>query len=128
MAGSIAVTSADLGGSVTKYTIAWTSDGAGAVNGTTLDLKRGRLLQVKYIPGSGGTQPTNNYVGKVLDADGVDILSNTGAALSNVAAALAAPVMGTSQILPLIDPGPVTPTITGAGAAKTGTIILFVGP
>lgn len=47
MAGSITLTTADLGGGVTKYSIAWTSDASGNVNGTPIALKRGRLLQVK---------------------------------------------------------------------------------
>ena len=93
MAGSIALTTADLGGGITKYSIAWTSDASGNVNGTPVALKRGRLLQVKFAPTNGGTQPSNNYAATLIDADGVDLLAGKGAALSNTAASVAVPVV-----------------------------------
>jgi hypothetical protein len=127
MAGSIALTTADLGGGITKYSIAWTSDASGNVNGTPVALKRGRLLQVKFAPTNGGTQPSNNYAAMLFDADGVDLLAGKGAALSNTAASVAVPIV--SAVSPaFIDPGNFTPTISAAGNVTNGRIDLYVGP
>ena len=127
MAGSIALTTTDLGGGIIKYSIAWTSDASGNVNGTPVALKRGRLLQVKFVPTNGGAQPSNNYGATLLDADGVDLLAGKGATLSNTAASIAVPVV--SAVSPaLLDAGNFTPTITGAGNATNGRIDLYVGP
>jgi hypothetical protein len=123
MAGSIAITSSDIGGGIIKYSIAWTSDASGNVNGSTIDLRRGRLRQVKYAPGTGGAQPTTGYNATLVDVDGVDLLSGGGATLSNAAATMVAPAS------PLfIESQTVTPTITGAGNAKGGTLNLYIGP
>jgi hypothetical protein len=127
MAGSIALTTADLGGGITKYSIAWTSDASGNVNGAAVALKRGRLLQVKFAPSNGGTQPSNNYVATLIDADGVDLLAGKGATLSNTAASVAVPIVSTVSPA-FIDPGNFTPTISAAGNVTNGRIDLYVGP
>jgi len=126
MAGSIALTTADLGGGITKYSIAWTSDASGNVNGTSIALKRGRLLQVKFVPTNGGAQPSNNYGATLLDADGVDLLAGKGTALSNTAATIAVPVVSSTSPA-LIEGGNYTPTISAAGNATNGRIDLCVG-
>lgn len=129
MAGSITLTTADLGGGVTKYSIAWTSDASGNVNGTPIALKRGRLLQVKFVPTNGGTQPSNDYGVTLLDADGVDVLAGKGASLANTTASIAVPVV--SSVSPaFIDPtlGNFTPTVFAAGNVTNGRIDLYVGP
>lgn len=127
MAGSIVLTTADLGGGITKYSIAWTSDASGNVNGTPIALKRGWLIQVKFVPTNGGTQPSNNYAAMLVDADGVDLLAGKGAALSNTAASVAVPIV--SAVSPaFIDPGNFTPTISAAGNITNGRIDLYVGP
>ena len=127
MAGSIALTTSDLGGGITKYSIAWTSDASGNVNGTAVALKRGRLLQVKFAPSNGGTQPSNNYVATLIDADGVDLLAGKGATLSNTAASVAVPIVSTVSPA-FVDPGNFTPTISAAGNVTNGRIDLYVGP
>jgi hypothetical protein len=127
MAGSIALTTSDLGGGITRYSIVWTSDPSGNVNGTSVALKRGRLLQVKFAPTNGGTQPSNNYAATLVDADGVDLFAGKGATLSNTAASIAVPIV--SAVSPaFIDPGNFTPTISAAGNVTNGRIDLYVGP
>jgi hypothetical protein len=129
MAGSIALTTSDLGGGVTKYSIAWTSDASGNVNGSSLALKRGRLLQVKFVPTNGGTEPSNDYSVTLLDADGVDVLAGKGASLSNTAASIAVPVVSSTSPA-FIDPtlGNFTPTVSAAGNVTNGRIDLLIGP
>jgi hypothetical protein len=129
MAGSIALTTSDLGGGITKYSIAWTSDASGNVNGSSLALKRGRLLQVKFVPTNGGTEPSNDYSVALLDADGVDVLAGKGASLSNTAASIAVPVVSSTSPA-FIDStlGNFTPTVSAAGNVTNGRIDLFIGP
>jgi hypothetical protein len=127
MAGSIALTAADLGGGITKYSVAWTSDASGNVDGTPVALRRGRLLQVKFVPTNGGAQPSNNYAVTLIDADGVDILAGKGAALSNTAASIAVPIVSSASPA-FVEAGTFTPTITGAGSATNGRIDLYIGP
>ncbi len=121
MAGLITVTTSDLGGAVTEYSIAWLSSAGGAVSGNTVDLKRGSLLRVSFVPDGGGTQPTDLYDVTILDADGIDILLGGGGDLSNSAASAFQPET-------TVVPGTFTPTITNAGDAKGGKIVLVVGP
>ncbi len=123
MAGSIVVTSSDLGGGVTKYSVAWLSDAAGAVSGNSFDVRRGRLLQTKFVPDGGGTAPTNLYDVTLTDADGADLLVANGADKSSTVASWYAPA---NPII--LEGGPVTPVLANAGNAKGGTLVLIVGP
>lgn len=131
MAGSIAVTSADLGGGYTRHSVAWVSDAAGAVSGNTVPLPRGHIHRVTFVPDAGGTQPTNLYDATLPDEYGVDLLNGTGANLSNAAAAHFVPLMGNGTTLNQRlwhGGGAVTPTIAAAGNAKGGTLHIVVGP
>lgn len=123
MAGSLTNTSSDLGGGITKYNIAWVSDASGVVSLSVVEVKRGRLIQIKYVPDAGGTQPSDLYDMTLPDTNGVDVLAGDGANLSNANSKITAP---TAPIL--LEAGNLTPTIASAGNAKGGTLILFVGP
>ena len=130
MAGSIIVTKTDLGGSVTKYAIAWTADASGNVNSNSFDIKRGRLIQAEFAPGT--PVPTNNYVATLPDPLGADLLAGTGTALSSTLASIAAPLIGnaTSKVVPVFVEGfsAISPNISGAGALAQGVINLYVSP
>lgn len=127
MAGSITVTPSDVGGGVTKYSIAWTSDASGNVSGTSFDMKRGGIGQVKFVPGAGGVQPSSAYDLTLIDSDSVDLLAGTGADLSNSVSTRTVPVIGTGNMLVYFEGGAVTPSISNAGNAKQGTFVLLVG-
>lgn len=124
MAGSIVVAKTDLGGGITQNSIAWTADGSGNVNTSTFDIRRGRVLSAKMIPGT--PTPTTGYAAKLLDPDGVDLLGGAGGNAA-AAAGFVEPALGFAS---LFIPGypAVTPTITGAGANAQGTLIVFIGP
>jgi hypothetical protein len=131
MAGSIVATSSDIGGGITKYSIAWTSSAGGAVSANTLDIKRGRILQAKFVPGAGGSVPTDLYDVTLADADGADLLLGLGGDRSATLAQAVPALSGqgsASEMLRWFEGGTVTPTIANAGNAKTGTLILYVGP
>src|SRR3954469_22197159 len=96
VAGSIAVTTSDLGGGYSKYSIAWLSSAGGAVAEIVASIKRGHIHQVKFIPDAGGTQPTDLYDVTLLDAitGGVDFLTGIGANLSNANRKIGVPQVG----------------------------------
>jgi hypothetical protein len=128
--GSFVLTTADLGGGLTKYSIAWTSSAGGAVSGASFQLRGRRISQVKFVPGTGVSA---NYGATLLDADGVDLLMGKGASLSATAASITVPVVSSYGLAyndPSIGtpPGSVTPTLSGAGNVATGRIDLIVGP
>src|SRR5579872_527361 len=126
MAGSIVVTTSDLGGGVTKYSIAWTSDASGNVNGNPLALKRGHLLQVKFAPGS--PTPSASYNVTLPDADGVDLLAGKGATLSNTTSTFAQPTPTGGNSPMFIEPqAAINLTVTAAGATTQGRVDLFIG-
>lgn len=128
MAGSIAVTASRVTGyHLNKYRIEWTSDASGNVSANTLDVVSGHLRQVKFIPGSGATQPTDLYDVTLTDADGVDLLAGLGANLSNAAARFLVPQASTFDRI-FVEAGTITPGVANAGNAKTGSIILLIGP
>jgi hypothetical protein len=142
MAGSIVVTTSKVAGSggVTKHSIAWTSDAAGAVSGNTMSMPPGSIVAVEFIPGSGGTQPTNAYDVDFLDAEGVSMFSDGAATpasigldLSNAAAAHRVPFIhgaaGSTYVRAWLQGGSgYQPTVAAAGNAKTGTIEIYVTP
>lgn len=124
MAGSIVVTASKVG-EFTKYSVAWTSDGSGNVSANSFSVKTGELSQATFIPGSGGTQPTDAYDMTIADVNGVDILGGGGANLSNATpTSVACPI--STYFRRHFEEGTLTPLISNAGSAKTGTIVLLV--
>lgn len=137
MAGSITVTTTDLAptgqSGVIKYSIAWTSDAGGAVNAAnTFAIRFGRILQVKFVPGTGGAQPTNNYTAQLQDADGADLFAGVGSGtnLINTGPQIVCPITspGNAQRVLVEANAAVALVIAGAGNAKTGRVDIFVGP
>lgn len=122
MAGTATLTTEDVGGGVTRYKVAWTSTAGGAVSGNAFDVKQGSLLGVKFVPASGGTQPSDLYDVTLIDEDSVDLLDGNGSNLSNSAGAYFQwnpPLWhDAEQQLDLV--------IANAGASKTGTFYLWV--
>lgn len=128
MAGSITVTTSRIDhplGAITKYSIAWVSDAAGAVSGNSFNVKAGEVVQVRYIPDSGGTQPTDLYDVTMTDANSIDVLGGSGANLSNANSTVAVPAVST-YFPRLLEAGALTPVVANAGNAKGGTIVLYV--
>jgi hypothetical protein len=106
---------------VTKYSIAWLSDGAGAVSANPFTPRAGTLIQFRFVPDGGGTAPTALYDVTLVDAGGFDLMVAAGADRSATLTQVvrpAAPIIfdGTST-LDLV--------VANAGAAKGGTVILL---
>lgn len=123
--GTVTVTSTLDLGNVARYTLAWTSTAGGAVSGNALTLA-GRLVQIKFVPNTSTTQPTDLYDVTLVDSDGLDVLTidgvSYGANLSNATPKL---VSFTAPIV-LASGSTLDLTIANAGNAKTGTVILWV--
>jgi hypothetical protein len=132
MAGSITLTVAAAAYGITKYSVAWTSDASGNVNGNAIQVLPGRIQQVRYVPGTGGTQPSDLYDLTLPDADGFDVLTGTGANLSQTNVKVSVPLIGDGSSAPMrlfLEAGAtLTPIIANAGNAKTGRFDVLIGP
>jgi len=133
VAGTVAVAAAALGCGYTKYTITWVSSAGGAVAENAVEIRRGHIHQVKFVPDAGGTQPTDLYDATLVDAisGGVDFLTGIGANLSNANRKIGVPQVGdgsTAYQRVFHEGGDLYPTVANAGNAKGGTIVLVVGP
>lgn len=126
MAGSITVTTSKIG-VLTKYSIAWVSDAAGAVSGNPFNVENGEIVQVRYTPDGGGTQPSDLYDVTMTDAQSIDVLGGTGANLGNAASTYHVPAVST-YFRRTLEAGALTPVVANAGNAKGGTIVLLVRP
>jgi hypothetical protein len=119
-AESLAVTSSNPGRNFTKYSLTWVSAAGGTVS-QAFGVRAGSLIQVKFVPGTAGNQPTDLYDVTILDADGYNVLSQTsGADLSN-----ATPTLAVAADPRFIESGILTLTIAAAGNTKSGTIVLY---
>jgi hypothetical protein len=121
--GTVTVTKTRLNAHFEQVSIAWTCDASGNVSGNAFAVGVAALWQAKFIPGSGGTQPTNLYDVTVNDANGCDMAAGKGANLSNATASIgvqSGPLSIVSGTLDLV--------VANAGNAKQGTVVLLVGP
>lgn len=118
-------------GHVTRIEFAWTSNASGAATMALTENVNGALMQVQFVPGSGGSQPTNEYDATLTDENGQDVLAGLGANLSNANKTRVTPGVlasdGTNNsVVPFVLCEPLTLTIANAGDTKTGKVILYV--
>jgi hypothetical protein len=108
--------------SAVKYSLAWVSDGSGNVSANPVTLSGGSLVQIKFIPDSGGTAPTTLYDVTLVDVNSVDYLAGAGANLSATVSTLVRPAA------PLLIDGsdPLDLVVSAAGNAKGGTVIVWI--
>lgn len=127
------VDSAGRAGGVSKIAIDWTSDDAtGAVAGTTRKIV-GAI--VKGITDPGTAAPTDNYDINITDEEGVDVLANCKLGLANRDTANTEEQYflilnnDTAPLSMAVHPvvcDKLTITVTNAGNAKNGQIILYI--
>lgn len=128
MAGTVSVAYKNHS-SVKVAVVTWTSDGAGAADGT-LELD-GELLKVVTNPGAAA--PTDNYDITLIDEDGLDVaeglLANRDTANSEAVypyKEITVGGTGTDRVArPLYHSGAVTFTVANAGAAKEGVARIY---
>lgn len=136
MAGSVVTTTSEVSGSggVRVYSLAWTSDAAGAVSGNTSTLCPGTIISVEFTPGTGGTQPSDLYDVTFTDAENVNMFddgsgTSIGANLSNSTSTHKVPFIGGGTVTYVrhwLHGGDYTLVVANAGNAKTGTVVIYV--
>jgi hypothetical protein len=124
MAGSITTTSSKKN-SLVKYSMDWLSDSSGDVDVDAIAMVQGEIQSVHYFPDAGGTQPTDNYDLTMADSYGVDILTATGANLSQTTDTWAVPALST-YFKVVIEAGSYDLVIENAGNAKGGIVEVLV--
>jgi hypothetical protein len=141
-AGTVALSVTNVGGGTgaLKCQMAWTSDASGNVTGDSLNLPAGSILNVQFVPGAGGTQPSDLYDIDLLNANGTSVFddgsgTSIGANLSNTAATDKVPFINgaaTTFVRAWIEGSgggsPYQLTVANAGNAKKGTVNIFVVP
>lgn len=142
MAGSVtaSITSVGQGTGALKCSLAWTSDAGGSVTGNALNIPAGSILVVEFIPGAGGSQPTDLYDVDLLDLNGTSMFddgtgASIGANLSNANATHKAAFINgaaTTYIRSWLQGSaggnPYQLTVAAAGASKSGTVNLYISP
>lgn len=122
--GTVTVATTDVGGGAVRYAVDWTSTAMGAVSANKFSVIRGYLLQVKFVPDSGGTQPTDLYDVELRDDDNIDLLNDAGDNLSNSAGKIVSfnpPLfLDSTQQLDVV--------VANAGASKGGMVYVWVRP
>ena len=124
MAGSVMnftnITSSDQ--SVKLIKAEWTADDAtGAVSGATDEFFTGKILGLTTVPGTGGTQPDDNYGVAANDNNSIDVLMSGGA---NRDETNTEHVLSTS--LGAVVASQLTVAITNAGNSNTGAVYIFI--
>lgn len=119
--GTITVTTSPEPPNVRAYRMAWTSAADGTVSAVPVVVQGGKLLSVTIVPNTSTTQPTDLYDLTLLTEDGIDLLSSRGTDLSNASGSIL--VFDPPLHVP---PSLLYPTVTHAGNAKTGTLVLRV--
>ena len=124
MAGSI-TTTVSKKNSLVKYKMDWLSDASGDVDVDAIPMIQGEIQSVHYFPDAGGTQPSDNYDLTMTDSYGVDILTGTGANLSQTTDTYAVPALST-YFKVVIEAGSYDLVIANAGNAKGGIVEVIV--
>tara|TARA_R110002110_G_scaffold365517_1_gene575518 strand:- start:196 stop:579 length:384 start_codon:yes stop_codon:yes gene_type:complete len=124
MAGSI-TTTVSKKNSIVKYKMDWLSDASGDVDVDAIAMVQGEIQSVHYFPDAGGTQPSDNYDLTMADSYGVDILTATGANLSQTTDTYAVPALST-YFKVVIEAGSYDLVVANAGNAKGGIVEVVI--
>ena len=122
MAGSIATVTSTHNG-VSKYEMTCTSDASGDVDVDAIPMVQGEIIAVQYSPHS--TTPSDNYDVVMNDSNGVDILTGTGANLSNSTHTQVVPALSTYFPV-FIEAGSYDLVVSNLGNAKGCIVTVFV--
>lgn len=134
MAGSIVVTTREIANNTVRYSVLWTSDASGDVNGTLFDMSSGTIIAVEFVPGTGGSAPTTLHDVDLLDEEGVTMFddgsgTSIGSNLSATVASHKVPLVGLVGVTIYRrwhHGGPVQLTAANAGNAKSGTVNIYL--
>lgn len=130
MAGTATITYSESRAGIKSVTWAWTSDAAGAVNGTDTKAISGEVLRFVTKP-DGTNAPTDLYDIVVNDAQGIDVaagaLANRATATTQAAFPVSEVTVNTRNyaVTNAGFDGPLSLSITNAGNAKSGTLVMY---
>ncbi|QDP67993.1 MAG: hypothetical protein Unbinned657contig1001_35 [Prokaryotic dsDNA virus sp.] len=122
MAGSISTVTSKVGG-VVKYQMTCTSDASGDVDVDAIPMVQGEIISVHYSPSS--TTPSDNYDVVMNDSNSVDILTGTGANLSNSTHTYVVPALSTYFPV-FIEEGSYDLVVSNLGNAKGCIVTVLV--
>jgi hypothetical protein len=116
---------------VRPYVCTWTSNSSGAASETVNLVQAGELVEVQFVPWSGGDQPSNLYDVTAVDAYSFDVLMGQGANLSNSTVTKVCPTITakdgtTTSTTTQVVRGTLTVAVSNAGNTKSGTIVFSV--
>lgn len=104
-----------------KIAFSWTTAADGTATGTTTNAYVGEVIRLVTVPGTAGSQPTDQYDIVINDEDTTDVLMGAGANRSNAS---------TEQVLAsslgCVANDKLTLEITNAGDTKSGTVYLYI--
>ena len=122
-AGTVTIVEETLG-PVKKIAFSWTSGTdaeAGTAEGTTKKAYNGVIERLVTVPGSAPDAPDNSYDITINDEDGADVLMGEGADRSDA---------NIEQVgradLGVVANDKLTLNVSAAGAAKKGTVYLYI--
>ena len=122
MAGSISTVTSKVGG-VVKYQMTCTSDASGDVDVDAIPMVQGEIISVHYSPSD--TTPSDNYDVVMNDSNSVDILTGTGANLSNSTHTYVVPALSTYFPV-FIEEGSYDLVVSNLGNAKGCIVTVLV--
>lgn len=134
MAGSIVVSVSEVTHNILKYSVAWTSDASGNVNGTTFDMMVGTIVAVEFVPGLGAAAPTALYDVDLVDHENVTMFddgsgTSIGSNLSATDASHKVPLVGLVGVTIYRrwhHGGTAELRVSGAGDSNQGTVNVFL--
>jgi hypothetical protein len=130
MAGSATITYSKSRAGMKSVTWAWTSDASGNVNGTDTVAISGEAVRFVTKP-DGTLAPTDLYDVVVNDAQGIDLAAGSLANRATATTQVAFPVSEVTvnarnyAVTQAAFDGPLSLSITNAGNAKSGTLVLY---
>ena len=122
MAGSITTVTSKNNG-VVKYQMTCTSDASGDVDVDAIPMVQGEIVSVHYSPSA--TTPSDNYDVVMNDSNSVDILTGTGANLSNSTHTYVVPALSTYFPV-FIEEGSYDLVVSNLGNAKGCIVTVYV--
>lgn len=113
--------------------IGWISSAGSVFNGKLTKEFRGYISRVDFIPNQAGSQPDNLYDITCEDVNGIDVFQGVGANLSNAANVTLSPGVKMTEtsgnyisLVPPLHDGTLELKGANLGAAKTGTVVIFL--
>lgn len=111
-----------------KFSIPWTSNPSGSATVAVPNVF-GTINRIATVPGTGASQPTDQYDLTLTDEHGIDVMAAKGANQSATASgSFIGTIPGPSGFseFPFTVRGGLTLNVTNAGVSKSGTVYVYI--